>query len=126
MPLTNKQIADVNLTAKLRKKVERGAKWLDGKYPDWWRDVNLSKLKMSNGHRCILGQTAKSLASECAPGFTGYDRVLWKYGHYRDKWATRHGFSAIYSEEWSMLECAWSEQVSQREEAAKALADAPV
>lgn len=36
-------------------KVKRGAEMLDGKRPGWWREINVSTLKVS-GSNCILGQ----------------------------------------------------------------------
>lgn len=38
-------------------RVAAGAEWLDVRWPGWAHEVDLLKLDMSSGCRCILGQT---------------------------------------------------------------------
>lgn len=47
-----------------RKRVERGAVWLDEVDPTWFNDVDVSALKMSHECKCVIGQ----LVSDIKPG----------------------------------------------------------
>jgi hypothetical protein len=46
-----------NNLSKLSEYVDRGAKLLDSKYPDWFKKIDFFKLSMDHCARCILGQT---------------------------------------------------------------------
>lgn len=39
-----------------RKRVQRGADFLDQADPDWFRHVDAESLELSSGRRCVLGQ----------------------------------------------------------------------
>lgn len=36
--------------------VARGAAWLDRRYPDWWKSIDLAVLDLSRCDVCVLGQ----------------------------------------------------------------------
>jgi hypothetical protein len=42
----------------LRRRVNRGARWLDGQIPEWFNTVDLTKLNLESECACILGQLA--------------------------------------------------------------------
>jgi hypothetical protein len=42
--------------ADARKRVARGAKWLDQQKPNWFRKVRTTQLRMDHGLMCVLGQ----------------------------------------------------------------------
>lgn len=53
--LTSAGIPDVS-PASARKRVERGAAYLDGVDPHWYRSVDPVTLELSDGSHCVLGQ----------------------------------------------------------------------
>lgn len=42
----------------ITERVERGAALLDGKRPDWWREIDLDRLDIGSRCGCIIGQLA--------------------------------------------------------------------
>ena len=44
----------------IEQRVQRGVKLLDEYDPDWFKQINLEKLDLSNCHECLLGQLFKS------------------------------------------------------------------
>ncbi|MFO8231074.1 MAG: hypothetical protein R6U20_00265 [Longimonas sp.] len=53
--LTSSGVPDVS-PASARKRVERGATYLDGVDPHWYRGVDPVTLELSDGSHCVLGQ----------------------------------------------------------------------
>ncbi len=45
-------------------RVLNGASWLDENYPGWWKTIDLVKLDVAHGDKCILGQLFDSLPTE--------------------------------------------------------------
>jgi len=44
-----------------RRRVARGARWLDQREPHWEKLIDLDTLRMADGCRCVLAQTADRL-----------------------------------------------------------------
>lgn len=98
------------MTLTVEARVTNGAEYLDSVWPDWWRQIDLGLLDLSDGCRCILGQIVAPLCtalgwSGVVDEFVGFstaisaiarrkardlDEVLRYYGG----WAADHGFLA--------------------------------
>lgn len=105
--------------------VARGAAWMDEKCPDWASEINLEELDLTNGYRCILGQTATCLAGKTRSIYDGYARVVRRLGvNSQGPWVVQHGFQVpwlnlnLTSEEetvaYEMLTIAWKELIRER------------
>lgn len=113
--------------------VERGAAWLDEHCADWFKEIDLSQLNLSDPEVCVLGQTARCLLDE-EPTFDRYGKVLDFYaenttrdrvGGSRQKWASSRGFDIEYADvkQWrlgmhparyEMLTIAWRLYIQER------------
>lgn len=40
----------------LKQRVTKGAKFLDKKYPEWWKEINTASLNLGSCLHCVLGQ----------------------------------------------------------------------
>jgi hypothetical protein len=76
--------------------VARGAAWLDRRYPDWAKAIDVHTLDLYDGDHCILGQTASVLISEDAEDAIGLTPYAAALNHFapeaQGKWAARYGF----------------------------------
>ena len=84
----------------LKRRVNRGAQLLDEKSPGWYKDVNLTTLRMERPRYCVLGQLYKSYGSgmdALFPVFEEYDdefhygfnvdsRFMLVYNHLTKHW----------------------------------------
>lgn len=53
-------------------RVQAGITWLDEHYPGWAEHIDVWKLNMANGDRCVLGQLRQSpLAKDAADEYSG-------------------------------------------------------
>lgn len=103
--------------------VRMGAKLLDTQAPGWQYKVKITDLDMSNGDRCILGQTFGE--------FLKGERFLWpdkllKSSEDQDMLAERHGFLVAdgimgddtpgvrYTEVYDRLGTLWADEVRKR------------
>ena len=121
----------------IREKVRRGAELLDKILPDWYKAVDLKKLRMEDGSLCLLGQTfgrnvEKSLAKEMYPelftelrktgSWPGYSmglrmipRIIAKRFRGKEKVTAEKEFRALnvaccgYD-----TRCEWAEEVAER------------
>ncbi len=76
------------------KRVRRGAKWLDARYPGWYQKIDMTRFEMDNPNTCVCGQVVPEGMYQ-----NGY---LAAKGRFRleagdpdanaDAWAKRHGF----------------------------------
>ena len=64
-------------------RVREGAKFLDEKIPDWYRQVVVEELDMADECRCVLGQLGDKQVN--------LDRVGW----HPDSWDPGDGFSRL-------------------------------
>ena len=65
-----------------RRRVERGAKWLDEVDPTWYNQIDLESLDMDQPCGCVLGQ----LVRDVGPGRTFFDAVLSDWYENEDKY----------------------------------------
>jgi hypothetical protein len=89
------------MTATITERVAAGAAFLDEHDPQWWRPdveraIDLDRLDLGSGGRCILGQRCPlegpspfTRQSEAMSGFSWEDDE-----EALDRWATRYGFDA--------------------------------
>lgn len=112
--------------------VASGAAWMDEHCPDWLQMIDLDMLDLSQGDRCVLGQTAHCLTKgKVESNRTGsYDDTL-EYVVPLDEdvdggWSRNHGFIIGYggnpddeelTARWEMLTIAWKEEIRKRREA---------
>jgi len=40
----------------IAERVAKGVAWMDRRYPDWWRKIDLGSLRMNGVRFCVLGQ----------------------------------------------------------------------
>lgn len=102
MPTINRSLA-----------VERGAKLLDERHPDWVGEVNLDDLEMDSIFQCILGQIYGSFAAGMEELFGEDDLNI------HDQLAFEHGFDADWVDEhdyhrFQELHAAWEEEIEER------------
>ncbi len=106
--------------AEAKKRVAKGAAWLDTERPRWWRSVKVTMLDMEKPSMCVLGQVfAKdAMKSQRYDRFIshGYDIVF--NAHQRK--ITTHGFNVqgggpTYDE----LHFAWLDEIRARRNASR-------
>lgn len=68
-------------------RVARGAEWLDLHYPNWFQGIDLSVLKISSCHECVLGQVytgviptaeRQELLSQLIASMPNWQRKTWE------------------------------------------------
>lgn len=85
---------------KVQKSVTRGAKTLDKKVPDWFKNVRITKLRMANGEFCVIGQ----IKGDYDAGLFELTKGRRAGDDERVRWAIRHGFNAPFElEHWEQL-----------------------
>ncbi len=85
------------------KRVQRGIKVLDQKYPDWRNSIVLDELELSHAKYCIIGQVAYHR------GYN-YDEVMERLaGTDSDviEFAYEHGFDSEFSDQYEKLQEEW-------------------
>lgn len=84
----------------IRLRVARGAGWLDGVYPDWFRDIDPETLDIASACNCVLAQCGPRLINtehRMEFGISPSARVC-DYGipllyfDFDSRWAYRHAF----------------------------------
>jgi hypothetical protein len=86
----------------MQARVQRGAAWLDERYPRWYASINLETLSLSTCSQCILGQVwsghctvaernqlisqiikgwseASQVSWHMVPGYDVFKRAIWPY-----------------------------------------------
>ncbi len=103
-----------------KSQIERGAKLLDEKLPDWFWRVNVQKLKLSWCQSCVVGQL---FAAKCIYDFDIACGSLGLIGHsVTDPHSfADHGFSLPppFKVGWETLTAEWKQYILQRREAAQ-------
>lgn len=80
---------------KVQEAVDRGAAWLDKKYPGWARTIDFETLALWDAERCILGQVGAANGNENLWSET-YDEYDTEIGqHLGGKFISEHGFVHI-------------------------------
>lgn len=87
------------LECRYRRRVDRGARLLDAKRPDWYDRVNLLTLDMGSRGYCVVGQ----LYGNYGLGILAVLRVDGR----------QHGFNAV-SWRFSLLDRLWTREVQDR------------
>jgi len=88
------------MKSKLESAVDKGEVWLDENIPGWWEKVDLRKLDMSNGCKCVLGQVEEdysvsrhshNLSTQrcCSMGLILYPRFSLDYPALTAEWKKR-------------------------------------
>ena len=98
----------------LRRRVKRGAHFLDEKSPKWAHDVLLSELNMRYETTCILGQTFGNFGDALPMIFEGGTEDAWA------RRAVSNGFTLAYREfenprNWSRLAELWATEIAVRQ-----------
>lgn len=123
---------------KICKQVQKGAAWLDQVRPNWWQEIDIAKLDLSDGCRCVLGQIAGnpqndrgtwqtrdpdgkfSYAKEGYEVVTDFVMMVTGYADYqmRFRWASEHGFNAgdIIGMTYEELDEHWISAIKERVE----------
>lgn len=94
-------------------RVQRGAALLDVQHPYWWKKVKASDINMTSDFTCVLGQVYGSFGVGYMQAFAR-SSAKQTYGR-----LVAYGFSAESVDELGHLKHAWSNAVSEREEAAR-------
>lgn len=103
-----------------RERVQRGAEYLDGIDPDWYRRVDSETLELGDGEHCILGQ----LHGEFRLGLGRSDLISMSSAPRTSLSPVAYGFKCVDSvpEAWQaydyeLLNEAWRQAVQARQEA---------
>jgi hypothetical protein len=84
-------------------RVEKGAKLLDEKCPNWWNKVDISELNQGSSSTCVLGQLKGDYVN-------GLDFLGMEAGNP----AREKGYSYYFYEEVDNLNAEWKKQILQR------------
>lgn len=84
---------------KVRRAVELGGAYMDGRSPDWLDTVELDRLDLNSTNDCVLGQVLGQFA---------YSQEMKRRGM---RWIVRHGF---LDERIELLTQAWREYIYDR------------
>lgn len=87
-------------------RVARGVALLDERLPGWVERIDLYKLDLASGCRCILGQEFRGHVSESSYS-NGYLIGLDELFNDDDDEAARHGFTVEVGEPFAALEVEW-------------------
>lgn len=87
----------------IRRRVNRGAAWLDKVFPDWVNRINLESLKLVSGERCVLGQLFGDY----------YQTADFFFGNHLTLKDERLGFSAPVGQ-YGTLEATWKRFIKAR------------
>ncbi len=95
--------------------VKRGAAWLDGYRPEWYRLIDLDTLDLGSCRKCILGQlmgefvaaTITLLEEEAGPPRS----LLFAGGH---EWFIEHGFYSLMQWDCDVLTSVWKNEILER------------
>lgn len=114
------------------RRAAKGAKYLDGKRPEWFKEIDKDKLRMASCTSCIMGQ----IGGHTPPGdvesyysydFSNYTRGLRVTGlaiadasMYGLELSERDYDHALKTwtpmeESWAMLQCAWMTEIDKRQ-----------
>ena len=113
----------------IRRRVERGAAYLDSVKPNWADRVDLRSLDMDDSYLCVAGQVFGAygrlpyLAERREMSDELFLRGLWKAARRvereRERWAVAHGFNFhIYSARIRVSEEEWAKVIEKRKVAA--------
>lgn len=84
-----------------------GARLLDEKHPGWAGEVDLDKLDMRHGNRCVLGLV-----------YGSYENGLRVLGLSGDRETTNtHGFHAFHGRSYERLDRVWKKEIASRRSA---------
>ena len=102
-----------------RERVRRGAEYLDGVDPEWYRHVNSETLELDDGRHCVLGQ----LHGEFRLGLGRSHLISMSSAPRASLSPVAYGFKCVENvpEEWQaydydLLNAAWKEAVRTRQE----------
>lgn len=104
----------------VRERVQRGAEYLDGVDPEWYRRVDSETLELEDGRHCVLGQ----LHGEFRLGLGRSDLISMSSAPRTSLSPVAYGFKCVENvpDEWQaydydLLNEAWKEAVRMRQEA---------
>ncbi|PSQ85609.1 MAG: hypothetical protein BRD30_10490 [Bacteroidetes bacterium QH_2_63_10] len=102
-----------------RERVRRGAEYLDGVDPDWYRRIDSETLELGDGRHCVLGQ----LHGEFRLGLGRSDLISMSSAPRTSLSPVAYGFKCVMNvpDEWQdydykLLNEAWREAVRMRQE----------
>lgn len=111
---------------RVRERVRRGADYLDGVDPEWYRQVDAETLELGDGRHCILGQ----LHGEFRLGLGRSHLISMSSAPRASLSPVAYGFKCVENvpEDWQaydyeLLNEAWKEAVRERQEADPFLTD---
>jgi len=104
------------------KRIARGARWLDKKYPGWYKRVNVNYLDPGSSTDCVIGQTVGN-----------FDEI-WNKRYFMTDWMMtrrvwflfpniwigllsmyRKGFDTVRETDWQWKE-AWANEINKRKD----------
>jgi hypothetical protein len=121
----------------ITERVAAGAAFLDEHDPEWWREIDLDALDLSETDRCVLGQRCPLAVLAAYLGHSvewldstdrshGYDAYLRHLagslsGFERLEWASAHGFITEDDDDerddWDSLTAEWKRVITERRSA---------
>ncbi len=107
----------------VREKIEtramRGAEFLDRVMPGWYREVNLTKLRMQHCHDCVLGQLVGDYAVRRRRLGDDWIAAAYRTIEGNGQWEHELGFSITDlptdNHDWDALTSAWQREVRARQ-----------
>lgn len=122
--------AKVTMRDYWKKRVARGAKWLDNTLPDWFLRIDIVRLDISSSCGCIVGQLERLPSHGGGRGIEEFAGAVYKYmpdardfgvsmaprdGEYPptlDQWARQNPNTSRSI--WDMLDDLWKEEINER------------
>lgn len=92
----------------ITERVARGAAWLDNARPNWFREIDLSRLVMTSPCECVIGQLFGDYND-----FIDGDLVEGGFSTETD-WGFRHAFNTGSERQFQNLETEWRRVISER------------
>ena len=105
----------MNAETILDERIDKGVAWLNANVPDWLDRIDLDRLDLASGCRCVLGQLFAHVVDELGTedGFT----AVWQSDstlvpHLTSKETETHGFDLATNDEGYMaLTEAWHDRI---------------
>lgn len=103
--------------ASYSRRVSRGARLLDVRYPGWWRRVNTQRLDTSSVRDCILGQLVHAQVVRPIPPGDTFGDTLAAVGLTTGNYVS-YGFDAAetvhYARNCAILDMFWRQEINSR------------
>lgn len=103
------------------RRVSRGARLLDARYPGWWRYVDTRRIDTSSVRDCVLGQLVRARVIRPVWPGTQWGHTLEVFGLHRGG-DIAYGFDAhltrFYARNLARIDAHWRQEINRRASAA--------